>query len=123
MKLIESPWELATATERPSGLTASMDGARPTATSRTESSFRPITLTVPVVVAPVSGSVSMAEPLLAAVISRGLGRRPPRLLTNTRPSASATATPKGAMPTGISRSTLRAWASTIATVLLRLSAT
>src|SRR5260370_29045494 len=123
MNVIESPCAFATATVEPSGLTATLEGARPTGISRTEKSDVEITLTVPEAEDPLMGSVSIWEPLLGAGVSPLLGLRPPRLATKTSPAFWATATPNGAIPTGISRNSLRSFALITATVLFRSSAT
>ena len=79
------------------------------------------TLTVPVVEAPVTGSVTTGEPEEGATVSPGPARRPARFETKTEPLA--TTTPNGATPTLISFSRSSVLASMMASVLLRLKAT
>ena len=107
---------------RPPGSTAICEGARPTGTSRTLPVFTSNTVTLPDFEEPVTGSVNTSEPdegaegsLLLGAASGAIGdvdadRRPP-------------ATPKGAMPVGISSRMVRVSVSMTASELLRLKAT
>src|SRR6266851_2602135 len=107
----------------PACLQAMPEGASPTGNSRTERVSASITLTVPEVEAPVTGSVITAEPLLDAVVSEEAGRLPPRLETKILPCLCETTTPNGAIPTGISCVIECDAVSTTASELLRLNAT
>ena len=77
----ESEWPLAIARVDSSGLSAMPDGARPTLISRGVSFSSSMTLTVPEMVVPVTGSVSACDPLVGPVVSEGCGRRPARFDT------------------------------------------
>ena len=121
MKLMESEFELATATVLPSGLTTIAAGASPTSKSQTRRLPRSMTLTVPLNDAPVLGLVTMAVPLDGAVVSPGAARRPPRLATKSFPCVATM--PKGALPTSNSVFNVRVSVSISATVFERLNAT
>ena len=106
-----------------SGLNAIAEGARPTSTSRTEKSFESITLSVPVELDPVFGSLATFDPLEGASVSDDFGLRPPRFDTKIRLFFPEYMTECGAMPVSISRSILCVEASITASVLLLLNAT
>src|SRR3982074_3485990 len=92
----ESECPLAIAMRSPDAVTAICDGARPAGTWLAFDVFTSITVTVPDLDDPVTGSARTIVPEEGAEGSLPSGRRPARFVTNTR--SRAMATPNGARP-------------------------